>query len=484
MNDGSENPSAQPSTPASMPAGSPLRDVDNALMHVIGKHSRMAALAVRYHTNFARYYVSLGWHFWTGKAWEPDTELARISAAVKEAADHYWLLARGDRDIEAAVKSLDTSGGIITVINQLKLADGVLHATDMADADPFLLNTQSGVVDLRTMELEPHHPDQHHTKITAGAYDPEVDQSFWLNFLDRVQPDPDMRRYLQKLAGLSLLGMVEQHIMPVLYGPGGNGKGTFVETLAYALGDYSTIVPAALFMTVKDNAEAASPTIAGLRGKRLAIGSESEEQQRLAGALVKQLTGGDTITARQLYKEPITFTPSHTFMMVTNHLPLVRGDDDAIWQRLAVVPFDVTIRGTEHDDKQLLPKLRLQADAIITWAVQGYALYREEGLQPPNRMQTMATEYRSTSDPITRFIEECLEFGSNHSVSRRDLSEALLPWLRSEAVSQSELSDQVAQRELYTKLERDHKCDQKKTAKERLFLGVRIKLDPVQEPEE
>lgn len=457
-----------------------LADVDNAIMHVIGKHSKMAALALTYRAHFARYYVLLGWHYWTGKVWTPDTELASISSVVKDAAEHYWTLARGNREIEAAVKTLDSTGGIVTVINQLKLANNVLFSTDMADADPYLLNTQSGVVDLRTLDLEAHHPDQHHTKITSGSYDPDCDQSLWLSFMEQVQPDEEMRTYLQKLAGLSLLGEVELHIMPILIGSGGNGKGTFVETLAHALGDYATVVPSALFMTVKDNAEAASPAVAALRGKRLAIGSETEERQRLAGALVKQLTGGDTITARQLYKEPIVFQPSHTFMMVTNHLPLVRGDDEAIWQRLAVVPFDIKIRGTDMDDPQLKSKLFLQADAIVTWAVQGYALYREEGLKPPKRMRDATTEFRSESDPLSRFIEDNLEFGSGYSVSRRELSEYLLPWLRTEGVSQAELSETVAQRQLYSKLEHDHKCDQKKTAKERLFLGVRIQQTPTQ----
>lgn len=470
--------------PSSTDAVNPVADVENGIMHVIGKHSKMAALSLRHTPHFARYYVLLGWHFWTGKTWAPDDELARISTVVKEAADYYWAAARGDREVEAAVKALDSSGGIITVINQLKLADGILFSADMADADPYLLNTQSGVVDLRTLELEAHDPGQHHTRITNGAYDPDVDQSLWLTFLNQVQPDEEMRKYLQKLAGLSLLGKVELHIMPILIGTGGNGKGTFVESLANALGDYAMTVPSSLFMTVKDNAEAASPAVAALRGKRLAIGSETEERQRLAGALVKQLTGGDTITARQLYKEPIEFQPSHTFMMVTNHLPLVRGDDEAIWQRLAVVPFDIKMRGTKNDDVHLLDKLRLQADAIVTWAVQGYALYREEGLKPPKRMLDATTEYRSESDPLSRFIEECLEFGSNHSVSRRELSECLLPWLRAESVNPAELSDTVAQRQLYAKLEADHNCTQKKTATERLLLGVRIKPAPVQEPED
>lgn len=470
--------------PSFIDAVNPVADVENGIMHVIGKHTKMAALSLRHTPNFARYYVLLGWHFWTGKSWEPDDELARISAVVKEAADYYWSAARGDREVEAAVRSLDTPNGMSNVINQLKLGDDILFPTSMADADPYQLNTQSGVVDLRTMELEPHSPDQHHTKITRGAYDPDVDQSLWLSFLSHVQPDEAMRTYLQKLSGLALIGEVEQNIMPILIGSGGNGKGTFVESLHHALGDYSTVVPASLFMTVKDNSDAASPSIADLRGKRLAIGSETEKKQHLAGALIKQLTGGDTITARQLYQKAITFEPSHTFMMVTNDRPIVRGDDDAIWQRLAVIPFDITVRGSKVDDKQLKHKLKLHADAIVTWAVQGYALYREEGLNPPQRMVDEATAYRSESDPLSRFIEECLEFGSNHSVSRRELSEVLLPWLRAESVNPADLSDAVAQRQLYTKLESSHGCTQKKSSGERMLVGVRIKPEPVQELEE
>lgn len=481
-----ESPDQDSSSDLAVPASdvSITADVPNATMYSIGKHSRMAALSARLRPHFARYYVLLGWHYWTGKAWAPDPELARITAVIKQAADHYWDIARNDRNVEAAVKALDTSGGILNVINQLKLLEGVSFSSDMADADPYQLNTQSGVVDLRTLEVDEHDPSQHHTKITTGAYDPDCDQSLWLSFLKQVQPDEEMRHYLQKLAGLSLLGEVERHIMPILIGTGGNGKGTFVESLAHALGDYAMTVPSSLFMTVKDNAEAASPAVAALRGKRLAIGSETEERQRLAGALVKQLTGGDTITARQLYKEPIEFQPSHTFMMVTNHLPLVRGDDEAIWQRLHVVPFDIKMRGTKADDPQLKNKLFLQADAIVTWAVQGYALYKQEGLDFPKRMMDAKGEYRSESDPLSRFIEEQLEFGGNHSVTRNELSDALLPWLRSESVSQAELPDMSAQRQLYAKLEQEHNCPSKRTATERRFMGVRVKPAPTQEIEE
>ncbi|MGH3969465.1 MAG: DNA primase family protein, partial [Mycobacterium sp.] len=264
-------------------------------------------------------------------------------------------------------------------------------------------------LDLRTMDLLPHNPANRITKITRGACHPDT-STFgpWQKFLTEVLPAEEVRVYLQRLIGLALLGRVAEHLLPILTGTGANGKGTFYKVLLWSLGDYGSTVEPDLLM----HRQAAHPTgEMDLLGRRLVVVSESERDRRFAETTMKRLTGGDTIRARRMRQDFVEFEPSHTPLLITNHLPLVSGDDPAIWRRLRVVPFTVEIPPDERDP-HLDERLQAEADAVLAWAIRGWGDYRRCGLDEPSAVVVATGDYQKASDAVARFIEECCLTGS------------------------------------------------------------------------
>lgn len=352
----------------------------------------------------------VGWFCFDGRRWAEDDhgEATRAVAEVlRRALAEAVEMPADDRDkLIADVRRCETAAGISGVLELAGALEPLAHTIDDLDRDPYLLNTASGTVDLRTGAVRPHDPADRCTKITRAAYDPAARSPAWEAFLERVLPDPEVRGYLQRFVGLSLLGRVVEHVFTIATGTGGNGKGVTYGALLYALGDYGHAAESDLFMQAKANPNSASPALMGLRGKRLIVVSETERDQRLAVALMKNLTGGDAITARPLYGKPVTFQPAHTSLMVTNYLPKVAGDDPAVWRRVRVIPFDVVIPPEERD-AHLPEMLELAADAVLAWAVEGYRQYATGGLAEPDAVLKATDAYQHESDAVARFIAEC-----------------------------------------------------------------------------
>ena len=239
-------------------------------------------------------------------------------------------------------------------------------------------------------------------RCAGGAYRPDAQTPIWNAFLVRVLPDEAVRGFVQRLAGLALLGEVREHILPIFTGLGANGKGTFYKAVLHALGDYAATADPDLFM----HRDGAHPTgQMDLLGKRLVVVSESDEGRSLAEATVKRLTGGDPIKARHMRRDFVEFMPSHLPILVTNHLPKVSGDDPAIWRRLRVVPFDVVIPDAEQD-KNLDAHLQLEADGILTWAIAGLRDYLDRGLDEPDSVRAATDAYHTNSDAVGQFIND------------------------------------------------------------------------------
>lgn len=361
------------------------------------------------HADRLMFVYGIGWHYFDGRRWAEDDRGEAKRAVVKvlqTALAEAVKLASDDRDkLIADVRKCETSNGLGGVLDLASALLPFAHTVADLDADPYLLNTANGTLDLRTFQSRRHDPADRCTKVTRAAYEPSACSQMWQTFIDTVLPDEGVRGYLQRLAGLSLLGKVTEHVFTVSTGTGANGKSTCFSALLNALGDYGHAAESDLFMQAKANPNGASPALMGLRGKRLVVVSETERDQRLAVALMKNLTGGDVITARPLYGKPVTFPPSHTSVMVTNFLPKVAGDDPAVWRRIRVIPFDVVIPAEDRDGL-LGERLELAADTILTWAVDGYRQYAATGLSEPEAVLNATGDYRHASDAIARFVAE------------------------------------------------------------------------------
>lgn len=388
---------------------------------------RMAYRLASLYQDKLLYVHGLGWHVWDGTRWKPDTTGAATRAVLDVLRIALGESLGDGSGLAADVRKSESSSGIAGVLDIAAALEQFATAPEEMDADPLVLNTANGTLDLTTMRLRPHYPADRITKVTRAAWDPQATSSAWKQFLEQVLPDEPVRAYFQRFIGLSLLGIVREHIFAIATGTGANGKGTAYNAILNALGDYAHSAESDLFMAAKSNPNGASPAVFALRGKRLVVVSETEKDQRLAVSLMKALTGGDPITARALYSAPITFKPSHTALMVTNYLPKIQGNDPAAWRRIRVIPFNVTVPVGQRDT-QLGERLEREADAILAWALDGLADYHAQGMNEPPAVTGATGEYLRASDAVSRFIDEACIISPAVSVRFKQLFEAWEKW--------------------------------------------------------
>lgn len=373
------------------------------------QHSGQARMAYRVAASWQNklmYVPGLGWHWWDGVRWAEDST-GRAKQAVLDTLRHAWefCFTGTDQALERDVRRLQNDNAINGILNLAATMPELVVPVHDVDADPYSLNCRDGTLDLQTLEIRDHNPADHITKVAGAAFGITETGSTWANFIKQALPDPEVRDYFQRIVGLSLLGAVREHVFAIATGTGANGKGTAYNAILNALGDYGHAAESDLFMSTRSNPNAASPAVFRLRGKRFVVVSETERDHKLATALMKNLTGGDPITARPLYGAPVTFMPSHTALMVTNWLPRVAGDDPAAWRRIRVIPFDQVFTGANADPK-LGEKLAAEADAVLQWAIQGWVIYQQEGLGEPEAVKAATDDYMRSMDAIGRFIDD------------------------------------------------------------------------------
>ena len=362
-----------------------------------------------YNRSSARYCSPWGrWFIYDDKRWTPDDKNKITLKAKNVIRMHYvqlgFMLDDSKRAEIAAHLAKSESNHAINAC--LSLARGELPVVpDQLDRDPFLLNVHNGTIDLRTGELRDFDSADYITKMAGTAYDPAAECSQWLTFLDRILGgNQELITFLQKAVGYALSGDTSEQCLFILHGAGQNGKSTFLSTVMALLGDYATKTPITTFLQKKN--ETISNDIAALKGARFVSATEAGEGQRLAEPLIKELTGGDSITARFLYAEFFTFQPGFKLFIGTNHKPVIRGTDYAIWRRIRLIPFEVVIPEEERDN-DLLGKLETELPGILGWALEGYRLWKAEGLKMPEEIRAAVNGYRDEMDLLAAFFEEC-----------------------------------------------------------------------------
>jgi putative DNA primase/helicase len=348
------------------------------------------------------------WLVWDGKRWAHDTtgQSARWMKSISRRVTSVALAIEHEKDRQQAVSLArrgESSAGVSGSLTLAGTENEVVVTPDDLDADPFLLNCPNGTFDLRTGELREHDPADLITKLAAGAYDQGATGQAFGAFLARVQPDEAMRDYLARLVGHGLVGQVVEHLLQIHCGEGANGKSTFINGIAAALGDYAA--PADPELLTARTFDAHPTGVADLFGLRLAILHEADKGRRLAEGTVKRLTGGDRIKARRMREDFWSFEPSHTFIMLTNHRPVISGSDEGIWRRIRLIPWEVVIP-PEARDEHLGDKLALELDYVLTWLVGGCLAWREHGLSDPAAVTKATSAYRDESDALGRFLND------------------------------------------------------------------------------
>ena len=303
---------------------------------------------------------------------------------------------------------------------------GIPILPEEMDRDPWLLNVLNGTLDLRTGQLREHRREDLLTKLAPAEYHPDAQAHRWLTFLDRILAgNIGLIAYLQRVVGYSLTGDVREQCLWFCHGKGANGKSTFLVTIKEMLGDYGLQAVTDLLMA--KNTEAHPTERADLFGKRFIATIESEEGKRMAEALMKQLTGGDPIRARKMRKDLFEFMPTHKIFLAANHKPVVRGTDHAVWRRIKLIPFLVTIPEAEKD-KALAEMFRDKLPGILAWAVQGCLAWQRMGLGEPDEVVRATAEYRSEQDSVQGFLDECCVLDPEAKTRSTILLTAYLNW--------------------------------------------------------
>jgi putative DNA primase/helicase len=310
------------------------------------------------------------------------------------------------RTMGLAQRAMSATG--ISAALKLAQSDERLAARpDEFDKDRDLLNCTNGVVHLPTGVLRPHDPAARMARQCPFDYLPGTTPVRWLKFLEEISMnDPEWIDYLHRICGYILTGHVREEVLIFMLGFGANGKSVFANVLNKIMGSYAVSLPSAFLMVSSiRNGEAATPALAMLPGARLALANEVESGSRLSAQIVKVACSTEPIAARHMYGGVFSFVPTHKLVIRGNHKPIITDDDDGIWRRMRLLPFDRKFAPHERD-MQLEEKLMAEASGILGWLVRGSMAYYQHGLTCMGRAAIASAAYRKESDLMAQWTEE------------------------------------------------------------------------------
>ena len=400
------------------------------------------ALAALYGHRLRYDYRQRRWLLYRGHSWHSDADgaidrlaLEAARARLRAAADltdtdeqtrqTKWGIRSESAERRAAALSLARS--------ERPIADGGVGW----DADPWLLGVSNGVVDLRTGTLRDGKSEDRITLALPWPYDPSAKCPRWERFnVEIFNDDADLVDFVHRAVGCTVSGSTREQVWFLLHGGGANGKTTFLQVLRYLFGPLAINTPFATFEL--SPRQPASNDLAALASKRLVTSAETRENARLNEARIKNLTGGDTMTARFLYQEFFEFEPACKIWLAVNHRPRVGDDSEGFWRRMREIPFTRQFLGDEADEDLILA-LKAEVEGILAWCVRGAAAWQERSLKnPPACVTAAVAEYRAASDPLADFLSECCVVGDNCEAASADLYRVYGEWAKANGLTDRE----------------------------------------------
>jgi putative DNA primase/helicase len=371
------------------------------------------------------------WLIWDERRWCPD-ETTYIKELAKKTVRSIYQEAKDNEDdskrqslAKHAVAS-ESESRIRAMVSLAQSDTSVAISPDDFDQDKFLFNCLSGTINLKTGNISPHRKEDYITKIAKVYFDPTARCPQWQNFLNRIMDNnKNLIEFLKRAVGYSLTGDISEQCLFIFFGSGANGKSTFLNTINMITGDYGQQTTTETLHVKKPGA--ISNDLARLKDARFVTASEAESGQQFAESLIKQMTGEVMISARFLYQELFDFEQTYKIFLGTNHKPVIKGTDNAIWRRIKLIPFEVTIPEYEMD-RNLLNKLKDEHSGILAWAVNGCLEWQKKGLGIPEEVSEATAEYRDEMDSVSSFIHECCIEGNGYHVLSRDLYIEYMKW--------------------------------------------------------
>jgi len=431
-------------------------DVDDADAHP-SDYGNARRLVANFGTDIRYCYDWVRWLVWTGTHWQTDRTGALDRIAKKTALQIYKEVAVMEEDTarKAHLKHAKYSESGTALREMVRLAQSepvVPVEAKHLDANPHFLNCPNGTLDLLTGELRDHCRADLITRVVPAHYDPEARCPMWEDFMHRIMNgNEDLIGFIRRAVGYTLTGDIRERCFFILHGTGANGKSVFLETLRNVLGDeYSIRTPTETLMYKRSDGGVPND-VARLKGARFVSASETDEGKRLAEARIKDMTGGDTISARFMRAEFFDFKPEFKIWLSTNHKPDIRGTDKGIWDRIRLIPFHVRIPEAEQDNK-LAQKLLTELPGILAWAVRGCMEWQKDGLGMPAEVRVATADYQAEMDTFANFFADCCVAHAEARVAIKDLYEAHQSWCEENGErhaiqkSQKEFSMKLAER--------------------------------------
>lgn len=417
--------------------------------------------------NYIRFDNTRGmWFTWCDVYWRLD-EVGEVMHRVRE----FCAKAAPMADTDAKQRSLASAKTTANVETFARRDPRVSVTSAEWDVDPYLLATPGGTVDLRTGVMREPRPDDMISRLVAVAPAPVADCPIWLAFLvQSFKDDATMIAFVRKAFGYMLTGDVREHLLFFGYGPGGNGKSVFLNTLTGIMHLYATTAPMETF--TRGVGEQHPTEIAMLDGPRLVTASETEEGKRWAESRIKSLTGGDPISARFMRQNFFTFRPRFKLLIIGNHMPALGSVDEAMRRRFRLIPF---INQPATVDRDLEAKLRAEWPAILRWAIDGCIQWQMDGLAAPDAIRTATERYFADQDVLRQWIEERCDIGDGM------IEDSVLAFSDWSTFAEANNEYVGTKKTLTARLQKlNIECSQKwhDGAKRRCYFGLRLKHGP------
>lgn len=426
------------------------------------------ALALHFATRHEaelRHSPGMDWLYFDGNRWIPDTRMRRYDYSRRLCRS----VAAGQDKKQAS--KLAAASTVNAVINLARCDQRLVVDADQWDADPAVINTPLGIVNLVTGVVRATRHTDLVTRITEVA--PIAGPApTWDRFLNSVFPSGvETIDFMQVMLGYCLTGWTREQKLFFLYGKGANGKSTLIDLVEWLLGDYSLKLPASVLMQSKHSTH---PTeLAQLQGRRLATSSEIEDGQYWAESRIKELTGDEMLSARFMRQDFFQFRQTQKHVICGNYRPRLKGGDMAMQRRMVLVPFTASFEG-EKQDKALPDKLKAEAPAILAWIIQGAVKWSREGLTIPKSIQDASAEYMTAMDDLAEWVEDCCDLGASMKESNAMLFASFSDWKKARAEmvpSQATWGERMRQQLM---------LETYRTSSARGFEGISLKIEEAQ----